>query len=93
MAHPPPPLSKHVPNAIFVVLAESSEAGAGTLGVADASTLTVAVVIDGAVQAIAEQEHEAGFMVTEMVEVDPLLPLQSSKVVVIVSVTVTEDVT
>lgn len=44
-----------------------SDTGAGTDGVADASMLTVAVVIDGAVQARAAQLHDSDYRVTAIV--------------------------
>ena len=56
---------------------------------AEASTLTVAVVIVGAVQAMDEQSQVMGLIVTTIVDVDPELEDQSSRVVVIVSVSVT----
>ena len=56
---------------------------------AEASTLTVVVAIVGAVQAIDEQSQVMGLIVTVIVDVDPELEVQSSRVVVIVSVSVT----
>ena len=81
--------SQQTENAVTVLLAESSEVGAGTVGVAEASTLTVAVVTVGAVQAIEEQSQVAGLIVTTIVVVVPEFAAQSSRVVVIVSVSVT----
>ena len=75
-----------------MLLALVSETGAGIEGVAEASTLTVAVATVGAVQAKAEQSQVAGFIVTAIVVVEAVAPLQSARVVVTVRVTLTEDV-
>lgn len=85
------PPSQQAENAVTELLAESSEVGAGTVGVAEASTLTVAVAIVGAVQAMDEQSQVMGLIVTTIVAVDPELEVQSSRVVVIVSVSVTVE--
>ena len=75
-----------------------SDTGGGRIGVepevvivVDAATLTVIVVIVGAVHASAEQSQEIGLIVTEIVEVVPALAAQSAKVTTIESVVLTYE--
>lgn len=75
----------------MVDVADVSETGSGTEGVEEASTLTVAVVAVGAVQARALQSHDTVLIVMPMVESEPEFVPQSAKVVVIVKVSVTVD--
>ena len=68
-----------------------SETGAGTDGVALASTLTVTVVAVGAVQARALQSHDTVLIVIAIVVVEPELVFQSFRVVVTVKVSDTVE--
>ena len=72
------------------------EVGGGRIGavpdvviVVEASTLTVKVVIVGAVQPRAEQSQEMGLIVTEMVVVVPAFAPQSAKVTIMERVLLT----
>ena len=58
-------------------------------GVAEASTLTVAVVAVGAVHARKEQSQEIVLIVTAIVAVDPAFELHKENFVVTVKVSVT----
>ena len=60
----------------MVALAEVSAVGAGTVGVDEASTLTVAVAIVGAAQASAAQSQETDLRVTAIVLYEPEFVVQ-----------------
>ena len=66
-----------------------SDTGAGTVGVAEASTATVAVTGVGAVQARAEQLQDSAYRVTAIVLYVPAFDVHVSYVVVTRIVTVT----
>ena len=90
--------SKHRLNATLLLLALSSEVGARMIGelplmstslTEPAGASTVTVSIEGAVQAMAEQLHVAGSIVTEMSCEMPALVPQDANVVLMVSVLLT----
>ena len=70
--------------------ADVSDTGAGTVGVAEASTLTVAVIADGVVHAKAAQSQAIVLIVTAMVEA-VVGPLWFANVVVTVKVSDTVE--
>ena len=86
VAQPACPDAKQRSNWALVERALVSETGAGTVGVSEALMAIVAVTAVGAVQAIAEQLHVVGLIVTTILVLDPLFELQSARVVLTVRV-------